>query len=278
MKKSQIIIVVIAIIAVIFLFNLPKHLVKDNRDSKSGGQMSMASPKEGEKSDAHSAELNPKDLLAINNLRKAFLTVSDKEKKINFADSLANMFKNLNKFDSCAKYKGEIAAIDGNVKNLTKAGDAYFEASTFSIDPNKGQDLAVKARAFFEKAQKMSPEDLSLQTKLANTYLGTQDPANTMSAVRMLKEVIEKDPTNRDALLTLGKLSLQSGQNDKAVERFVVMTKAHPEDPEAQFYLAYSYMMTGEKQKARENFEKLKKMTKDPSILDAANQYLKEIK
>src|SRR6478735_7994644 len=184
MSKSQIIIVIIAIIAVIFLFNLPKFIVKDSRSTKSGGAITSATPMKGEKEpDAHSGELSTKDMQEINNLRKAYLSVSDKGKKINFADSLAVLFKGLNKYDSSAKYIGEIAALESSFNSLEKAGDAYFEASTFSIDPAKAQKLSLEARGYFEKAQELQPENLEVKTKVAKTFLGTEDPANTMKAV-----------------------------------------------------------------------------------------------
>jgi len=276
MSKSQGIIVIIAIIAVIFLFNFPKFILKDDREGKSKEAMKASVPQNEQ---AHTSEVSEADLKEIVSLRKNYYSVSDKEKKIKFADSLAGLFKNLNKFDSSAKYLGEIAVIDSKLENVIRAGDAYFEASTFSINREKATQLALEARAYFEKAQEQKPEDLEVKTKIAKTIIA-EDPSNpqyTMKAVGMLKEVVSKDPLNQDALLALGMLSIQSGQFSKAIDRFQTLLKGHPDNVEGLFYLGYSQMMAGEKANAKSSFEKVKTLTKDPNILKSTEEYLKEL-
>jgi tetratricopeptide (TPR) repeat protein len=276
MSKSQGIIVIIAIIAVIFLFNLPKFIVKDDRKGQSKEAMNASVPKNEQ---AHSSELSETDLKEIVSLRKNYYSVSEKEKKIKFADSLAGLFKNLNKFDSSAKYLGEIANLDPKPENIIRAGDAYFEASTFSINKEKATQLALDARGYFEKAQGQKPGDLELKTRVAKTIIA-EDPTNpqyTMKAVGMLKEVVSKDPLNQNALLALGMLSIQSGQFNKAIERFQALLNGNPNNVEGLFYLGYSQMMAGEKANAKSSFEKVKRLTKDPNILKSTEEYLKEL-
>lgn len=275
MKKSQIIIVLIAIIAVIFLFSLPKFIVKDDRQPEAG--KGQKAPNGAVKEEAHDSQIPEKDLKRLNELRKSFLSVSDKEKKVKFADSLAILFRNVNKFDSSAKYLGEIASLDPKKTNQIKAGDAYFDASTFALDQNKATVHGEKARAFYEKVLEEEPRNLEVKTKLAKTFVARGDE-NTMKGVQILREVIKEDPGNIDALFTLGTLSIQSNQFDKAVERFAVIVEKDPKNVEGHFWLAFSYMKLGEKKKARENFEKVKTLTTDPEVLAPTDSYLKELK
>jgi tetratricopeptide (TPR) repeat protein len=277
MRKSQIIIVIIAIMAVISLFYLPKYLVKDEREQAKVEKIGNTPHSEVPET-SHQMEIPEDQLNKINLLRKSYFSVLEKEKKLKFADSLAILFRNVNKYDSSARYLEEIAILDPTRKNVIKAGDAYFDAATFALNEEKSSDLAEKARALFEKAFEEDKNNLEVKTKLAKTYFGSHDPQNTMKGVKMLKEVISVDPGNEESLFNLGTLSIQSKQYDKAVERFEAIVQKNPSHIEGLFWLGYSYMMMGEKGKAKDAFKKAKKLSKDPQVLATVDNYLKELK
>lgn len=275
MLKSQIIILVIAIIAVIFLFNLPKFIVKDNRTQGGKKEMEAVAPPADE--EVHQVEISEKDRKKLEDLRKSFLTVSDKEKKINFADSLAGFYKKLSQFDSSAKYKGEKASLDPAPATLISAGEAYFDAATFAIDQNKSKTLGLKAREYFEEASGKEPKNLDIKAKIAKTYAVAPDSENRMKHITMLREVLSEDPGNEEALLNLGKFSLQVSKFDNAIEKFETLLKKDPGNAEAAFYLGYSYMMKGEKEKAKKAFEDARSKSSDPDLHQAVDEYLKEL-
>lgn len=64
--------------------------------------------------------------------------------------------------------------------------------------------------------QKQYTEDSKLEEALAYVRQGT-DP---MKGIMMLREMVEKDSSNVLAHFYLGEFSLQSGQLDKAIDRF----------------------------------------------------------
>jgi tetratricopeptide (TPR) repeat protein len=276
MSKSQVIIVVVAIIAVIFLFNLPRHLVKNEKSS--GGKGAEKATITEIKEEAHRNNISEADLLKLEKLRKSYQSVSDKEKKLKFADSLANLFRSLNEFDSSAAYFAEMVAISSAKENLIKAGDAYFDASVFALKREKSTKLVETSRDYYQRVLDREPQNLEVKTKMARTYFGSEDPQNTMTGVKILKEVISEDPDNEEALYTLGQLSIQSKQFDKAVERFQSLLKTKPENIEAEFWLGYSQMMLGNKKEARASFERVIKNTDDPQVKTSAENYLKELK
>jgi tetratricopeptide (TPR) repeat protein len=90
--------------------------------------------------------------------------------------------------------------------------------------------------------------------------------------------VVASDPTNEEALFNLGLLSRQSGQNDKAIERFATLLEAHPENIQARFLLGLTYMDIGKNKEAIEQFEIVKKKGNDPAITATVDGYLEEIK
>ncbi len=80
------------------------------------------------------------------------------------------------------------------------------------------------------------------------------------------------------ALFNMGMLSIQSGQYDKAVERLEELVKINPNHTQGQLLLGIAWMNSGEKAKAREQFEKVKQMDKDPAVQATVDSYLKDLK
>ncbi len=94
----------------------------------------------------------------------------------------------------------------------------------------------------------------------------------------MLREVLAADPKNELALFNLGMLSIQSSQYDKAIERLEELVKINPAHTQGQLLLGIAWMSKGEKTKAKEQFQKVKDMDKDPSVQATVDSYLKDLK
>jgi Flp pilus assembly protein TadD len=96
--------------------------------------------------------------------------------------------------------------------------------------------------------------------------------------VVILREIIKADPKNKEALYSLGLMSIQSNQLDKAVGRFEEILKYYPDDAGAHFYLGICYQNLEQKQKARDYFLKAKALNKDAAFQASVDEYLKELK
>lgn len=68
---------------------------------------------------------------------------------------------------------------------------------------------------FFPRTPSVDEGEVSVKKALLLIEQG-----EIMEGVTLLKSVLEEDPNNLDAIWELGKLSMQSQQFDKAVERF----------------------------------------------------------
>ena len=106
------------------------------------------------------------------------------------------------------------------------------------------------------------------------TYLTSPNP---MQGITMLREVLAKDPKNELALFNMGMLSIQSGQYDRAIERLQELVKVNPNHVQGHLLLGIAWMNKGEKELAREQFEKVKKMDKDPAVQATIDSYLKDL-
>jgi Flp pilus assembly protein TadD len=99
-----------------------------------------------------------------------------------------------------------------------------------------------------------------------------------MQGIVLLREVLAEDPKNETALFNLGMLSIQSGQYDRAIERLTELITVNPGHVQGLLLLGVAYMNKGDKIKAREQFEKVKTLDKDPAVTATADSYLNDLK
>ncbi len=279
MSKTKIIISAVAILLIIGIFLLPKVVVDNSADVEmtSSGEASSGVTAQSPEVDAmHNTTISPEDETLLNDLRENYKSNADNEKSAIFADSLATVFKRYNKLDSAAKYYAIAADKVPSQEALLKAGDAYYEAYTYAVAPERSQQLGEKAREYYEivLGREGGEALLNVKANLAMTYIASADP---MKGIALLREILEKDPNHKGAIYNMGVLSIQSNQYDRAIERFEQLVGLDPENVQAQFYLGLSYFEAGRKTMAKKQFEKVKTLDSDPEIQAAADGYLEEI-
>jgi Flp pilus assembly protein TadD len=76
----------------------------------------------------------------------------------------------------------------------------------------------------------------------------------------------------------MGMLSIQSMQYDRAIERLNDLIAVNPNHVQGQLLLGVAYMNAGNKEKAKAQFEKVKKLDNDPAVQSTADSYLQELK
>jgi Flp pilus assembly protein TadD len=216
----------------------------------------------------------PEVLKAIHSIRGQMGESWPKEKNAIFADSLSNLYATAGKFDSAAWFAEEASKFFNTTESWIKAGDQYYQAYSFALDQARQNQLAEKAREFFEKVLAADPKNLDVKTKLAMTYVSS----SPMQGVTMLREVLAEDPKNEAALLNMGMLSIQSGQYQRAVERLEELVKINPNHTQGQLLLGIAFMNTGDKPKAKQQFEKVKQMDNDPAVQATVDSYLNDLK
>ncbi|MCB0395089.1 MAG: tetratricopeptide repeat protein [Flavobacteriales bacterium] len=83
----------------------------------------------------------------------------------------------------------------------------------------------------------------SVEQKLAEAVRDIQQGTNPMEGIRKLREILEEDPDNIEALTAMGYFSLMSGQGEKAVARFKQILELQPDNQEAWFFMGDALMM-----------------------------------
>ncbi|GAA4416466.1 hypothetical protein GCM10023187_47900 [Nibrella viscosa] len=289
MKKSIIVVLVLATALTAGLYSLPKVVVQ-NENKQLGGRSSAqtsgsglvtgdSTSAGGHVGDTQNADLHQKPLTAEQERRLGTLqrqyasaTVAGKPAA---ANELITFFRSVSRYDSAAHYAAEIARLEPTEQNWLRAGDQYFEAYGFAVDEQKAANLGEKTRVAYQKALDKNPNLLAAKANMAMTYVSTQTP---MQGIMLLREVLQQDPTNELALFNLGLLSMRSGQYTRAIDRFRQILVTSPGNRKAQFYLGISLAEAGQKDEARKVLAQAKTQEKDPQILAAIREYEERLK
>jgi outer membrane protein len=277
MTRTRIIISIVFLLSVIGLYWLPTGVI-DTGDNKLkandlGGRNSSDSTSLS-LIDSHKREMSVEMMEKLQTLKKD-LNGNNGQKTIFLIDSISNIFKSVNQYDSAAHYYEQMLVINTLDSNILKTADLYYEAYTFAMNRDKASFLGGKARQYYSMILEKDSDRLDIKNKIAMTYVSSSNP---MRGIGMLREILESDPNNEDAIFNMGLLSLQSGQYDKAQERFEQLTKINSGNLQGQFYLGLCYYESGDKDKARTQFEFVKTIGADPTILATVDDYLNELK
>jgi tetratricopeptide (TPR) repeat protein len=274
------------------LFSLPKVIIdkekqKDlsstaaDRNQPAGGAENHeghghAEGEGHEEANAAHATASPEQLGKLSALRTQYRQEKNPATRLKLASDLAAQYAEVTKFDSAGYYYEQVAAARPGEKIFQKAADQYFEAFSFAATPERAKELGAKAQGLYNQVLKNNPSNLDAKTNLAMTYIAMGDAP--MQGITLLREVIASDPNNEKALFNLGILSIQSGQHDKAVERFRHLIQVNPKHVQGNFYLAVSLAATGKKEEARQIFLKARKLDPDPGFQTSVDNELAKLK
>lgn len=251
-NKTQLVLILSVLAIVFFLFFKGYKTAKGSMDSDSSTfdvAFNMQSYIEDEKK-----ELPQATLLQVTEFEKDTKSKQGLQNLTVLWDSLNNQFIS-------AYYMEQYASIESTEKNWMAAGSKYYTFASMANDSLMIAEGGTKAKKAFEKVLTINPNNLNAKTALAAIIV--QIDQDVMKGVGMLKEVVAADSNNVQAIFTLGMLSIQSGQFDKAEERFLKLVQLQPFNPEYYFYLGEVYAKGGNTQKAIKTYETCKTLLKD---------------
>lgn len=196
------------------------------------------------------------------------------EEKVSLLQSLASKWEDLAKPIPQGFIYKEMAVVTPKLDYWVKSGDAFREGYTNQQDTALASALNKLAIESYQKAVDMDANNLAAKTGLgASLVTGSNNP---MAGIALLREVVQADPKNLDANKTLGLFSMQSGQFDRAIDRFktVIEIKA---DAESYFYLATAYEKIGQKSEAIAAYTKSKELAADPTLSQYIDRQIEEL-
>ena len=258
MNKAQIALSLGAIALILVLYQMPRVVVENETIVDAAGQ-------------THTFSIPQEVRTQISTLRSMWGKEADIEKKANFADSLAGLYLDYQELDSVIWFVDFIKESDKEGREVRIADLLYraFQRTSTAEDSKRlGKLAGDELRSLLEQY----PESSSLKNRLAMTLVVTDNP---MQGIQLLRELVEENPNDLEAIKNLGILSIQSGQFARAEDRFTELLKMDSTDLEAKFYLGMSRIEQGNEE-GYEIMEELSKIDINPAIQQLAMQYLVE--
>lgn len=190
--------------------------------------------------------------------------------------TLSGVYERTGNIPVAAYYLGKSGKLDNSGKTLTFAGQLFLQLMQDERSVAMHAWEAEEAVSNLEAAQTIQPDSESTKLALATAYIeGTGEP---MRGVQILRDITSKKPDDIPANMLLGRMSIQSGQNDKAVMRFETILKVEPNNTEAIYFLAEAYEGLGNKQKAIELLNKCKELVNKPEFSKEIDQHINSLK
>jgi tetratricopeptide (TPR) repeat protein len=205
----------------------------------------------------------------ISGLEKAM-----KEEKVLYLDSLIAFWDVKMKPDVSVLYYLEKAKTVNNFEIWMQAGNRAMNLSYFPNFEDKHWALH-QAIDCFDNASKIDPDNIDAQIRKASALVDAGD--NPMEGIGLLRALEESNPDNVEIIFQLARFSVQSGQYDKAIERYNRALEIAPNILETYFYLGEALALSGNKEQARKNFDKYISTVEDPFVANQLEEYVKEV-
>lgn len=265
-KKTQVIIIIGALVLFVLLFIAPKTLTKPQEGKVSESEMpNTANANLGLYLSMAQKALSAEQLKQFNTLTAAKNT-----------DSLVAFWDKLKRPDLASFFAEETAKKLNTVNAWLKAANRYYYAVQFTGDKTEVPVLFQCAMRCLNKTLKLDPKNNDAKIMLASCYVeGTQRP---MDGITLLREVEKADSNNVKLQLAFAFFSVRSGQLDKAIVRFNKVLNIDSTYIEAYLHLADAYEQLGETDKTVVMLQKYSDKTPDITAKMEIDKYIKQLK
>ncbi len=209
---------------------------------------------------------------SLKNVSDGWMKKSDKESLKN----LVQLWDSIQVPIVAVHYFNKYTQLEPTEGNWFVLGSKYYNIAATDEDSLLSNEAAIQAKKAFEKVMELNPQNLAAKNALAACYIEVDQ--DVMKGVAMLKEVVETDSNNVQAIYTLAMLSVQSGQYDKAIQRLNKLVTLQPFNAEFYFYLADTYVKYGDAKQAIANYEKCKTLLKDKEAKKEVDTIINKLK
>jgi tetratricopeptide (TPR) repeat protein len=193
------------------------------------------------------------------------------------AKALSDFWKGIHHHELTLYYLGESAKLENSEKSLTFAAHLFLNNMMEEHDGPLQHWYAARSKELFEKALAVNPNNDSSRIGLGATYMFGHVSDNPMQGILPIREIAEKHPDNLYAQMMLGLGGIQSGQYQKAVDRFLIIVQKQPDNLEAIFHLAETYDRMGDKANAVKWYEAIVKKIPSEEVKKELTQRIKAL-
>lgn len=266
MKAKQVLLFIASLAIILIIFSL-------NRTQKTSTKSQKDSP----------ATLSFEDYISVNkkNLNIADQALLDSIQKSTVDETdrflrLSKAWEDVGNYGIGAYYLYQHAQKTNQGKDYENAGDKLMFAYKNYADSLNTNNLITFALASYKAALEQNGSDVELRMKMANVYV--DEGTNPMEGIKILMSIADSLPKYTPAQLTLGRLSITSGQYGKAETRLSAVLKEEPENAEAIYFLAIAKEGLGKYDEAIQLFEICKKLVSNPLFDKEIDNYIIKLK
>lgn len=188
---------------------------------------------------------------------------------------LSSTWEAIGNYPLGAYYYYKAVQMNSDSLSWVEAGDKLYNSYKNYSDTLVTNNLLTFALASYETALESNKEDIAVRMKLAEAYVESPKP---MDGIVIMREILDSLPNYTPALMTLGRLSLQTGQYDKAKERFVKILETNPVNTEALYFLALAEEGLGNIEECIRLLEVCKNLVNIPDFSKEIDEFITELK
>ncbi len=226
-------------------------------------------------------QLSSLQLSVVEKLEKP-IDQPDSLTKLNGYRTLAAFWKDsLHFFEPYAYYTVLAAKLENSEKSMTFAANLLLGNLPSEPDGPLKTWLANESKQLFEKALFINPNNDSLSIGLGASFIygsTVNHPEEAMQGIQRILAVARKDSLNMYAQFMLGVGGLASGQYDKAINRFITVLNHEPTNIEAMLSLAEAYELSGDKANAIKWYSMCVKIINIPDVKKELETRINQLK
>jgi tetratricopeptide (TPR) repeat protein len=222
--------------------------------------------------------LTPDQVMRLNELENGISRGDVTTQKLHAFHQLANFWKDTARlFAPFAWYTAEAARLENSEKSLTFAARLFLQGLKEEQNLPLKQWEAQQSKDLFERSLKLNPANDSSKIFLGEVYIygGAGSP---MEGIGLVREVLQKDSTNIQAIIALGEASLVSGQIDKAAERFMTAARLEPNNAEYTLRVADVLERMNKKEEAVRWYQKSLPLIRIPELKTEVEKRIAQLK
>ena len=280
MKRQQIIVASAGVALLLILYFFGQTVPPKKKISETPGDQPVKSIDAQDILQASKSRLTPSQLSYVNRLENSVVRGDVKNQQLNAYHQLAGFWKDSVKegFLSFVYYNAEAAKLENSEKSLTFAAQLFLDNLREQDNGALKSWMANQAKDLFGKALLLNPANDSSKIGLGACYIfgsTAGDPQEVMQGIQQILEVARRDTSNMYAQFMLGIGGMVSGQLDKATERLTKVVQHQPGNVEAILTLAQISEQKGDKAEAVKWYQAGKKLIVNPEIVGEIDKRIK---
>lgn len=200
---------------------------------------------------------------------------SDNDTQIEVLKNISKEWNKLNRFALGGFYAEKVANLVKTDTAWSITGTTYYTGFQQARDSITRDFCAQNAIKAFENAISLNPENSTHKVNLGLCFVNGS--SNPMKGIMMIRDLVDKNPNDVLATVTLGKLSMRTKQYEKAISRFEAAIKSDPTNVDAHYWLGQAFIESGNTAKGKEQFEKCLTLSTDKVFNNKIKGLLKSL-